>query len=281
MTTLAASFAGTGGERKMRCSGICRRSSDRVFFGISALLFAVSAGVTIAWCGSMPGMDGMPMPGGWTMSMTWMRMPGQSWCGAAASFVGMWGVMMIAMMLPSLVPMLWRYRQTIGRTPHVDQLTALAGAGYFLVWILLGIPVFPLGVAFAKLAMDSPMVARAVPIASGLVILAAGALQFSRWKRRHLACCRETPACDCSTPADAGAALRHGLRLGIHCCYCCGGLTAILLVAGIMDLRAMAVTTAAITLERLAPAGECAARVIGYLIVGVGLLLMARATGLG
>ena len=58
-------------------------------------------------------MDGMPMPGGWTMSMTWMRMPGQTWPGAAASFLGMWIVMMVAMMLPSLVPMLWRYRKAV------------------------------------------------------------------------------------------------------------------------------------------------------------------------
>ena len=43
------------------------------------------------------------MPGGWTMSMTWMRMPGQTWPGVAASFLGMWVVMMVAMMLPSLV----------------------------------------------------------------------------------------------------------------------------------------------------------------------------------
>jgi hypothetical protein len=36
----------------------------------------------------------MLMPGGWTMSMAWMRMPGQTWPGAAASFLAMWIVMM-------------------------------------------------------------------------------------------------------------------------------------------------------------------------------------------
>ena len=45
------------------------------------------------------------MPGGWTMAMAmaWTRMPGQTWPGAAASFLGMWVVMMVAMMLPSVV----------------------------------------------------------------------------------------------------------------------------------------------------------------------------------
>ena len=82
----------------------------RVLFGASALLFAASVTATIALSSSMSAMGGMPMPGDWTMAMTWMRMPGQSWAGAAASFVGMWIAMMPAMMLPSLVPVLRRAR---------------------------------------------------------------------------------------------------------------------------------------------------------------------------
>jgi predicted metal-binding membrane protein len=82
-------------------------------------------------------------------------------------------------------------------------------------------------------------------------------------------------------PADARTALRHGLRLGLHCGRCCAGPMAILLVIGVMDLRAMAVVTAAITAERIAPGGERIARVIGALAVGVGLFLVARAVGRG
>jgi len=71
------------------------RASRQTFFGASALVFAASAAVTIVWCVSMPATGGMPMPGGWTMSMAWMRMPGQTWPGAAASFLGRWVVMMV------------------------------------------------------------------------------------------------------------------------------------------------------------------------------------------
>src|SRR5262245_52267611 len=87
--------------------------AGRGFFAVSALLFTASAAATIAWCASMAGLGEMPMPGGWTMSMAWMRMPGQTWLGAAAAFLGMWEVMMVAMMLPSLVPMLRRYREAV------------------------------------------------------------------------------------------------------------------------------------------------------------------------
>ena len=170
------------------------RASQQALLSVSALLFAASAAVTIVWCASMAAMGGMPMPGGWTMSMAWMRMPGQTWPGAAASFLGMWVVMMVAMMLPSLVPMLWRYRQAVGRTARLGWLTALVGVGYFFVWTVFGMAAFPLGVALATIEMQQPAVARAVPIAVGVVVLIAGALQFTAWKAHHLVCCREAPA---------------------------------------------------------------------------------------
>jgi predicted metal-binding membrane protein len=247
------------------------------FLGLSALVFAASAAATIVWCGSMPEAAGMPMPGGWTMSMAWMRMPGQTWAGVAASFVGMWIVMMVAMMLPSLVPMLRRYREAVGRSG----LTALVGAGYYLVWTVSGIAAFLLGVALTAIEMAEPALARAVPVAVGVVVLLAGSLQFTGWKAHHLACCREVPGRGGTLPADAGTAFQHGLRLGLHCSACCAGLTAILLVVGVMDLRAMAVVAVAITLERLAPAGERVARATGVIVAGAGLLLIARTAGLG
>ena len=80
--------------------------------------------------------------------------------------------------------------------------------------------------------------------------------------------------------ANAGSAWRYGLSLGFHCSCCCIGLTAVLLVVGVMDLRAMAVVAAAITAERLAPAGPRVARVIGAVLVGAGLLVIAQAAGL-
>ena len=258
------------------------RASQRAFFGVSALLFAASATVTIVWCASMSTMGGMAMPGGWTMSMAWMRMPGQTWPGAAASFLGMWLVMMAAMMLPSLVPMLWRYWKAVGGTAEmpIGRLTTLVGVGYFLVWTVFGMVAFPLGVALAVVAMEEPSVARAVPIAVGVVIVAAGALQFTPWKAHHLACCRQTPELCRMLTADAGAAWRYGLNLGFHCSCCCIGLTAVLLVVGVMDLRAMAVVAAAITVERLAPAGPHVARAIGAVLVGAGLFVIAQAAGL-
>ena len=267
-------------EREVSQRRLSEGASQRAFFGVSALLFAASTTVTIFWCASMSAMGEMSMPGGWTMSMAWMRMPGKTWFGGAALFLGMWVTMMLAMMLPSLLPMLWRYRQAVGSTGglRLGWLTALVGGGYFFVWTMFGVAAFPLGVALAAIEMQQPALARVVPIAVGGVVLIGGSLQLTVWKLRHLARCREVPGCGRMLPADAGTAWRHGLRLGLHCSHCCIGLMAILLVIGVMDLRAMAVVTAAMTVERLAPAGERFARGIGAVVIGAGLLLITRAT---
>lgn len=249
------------------------------FLAVCALLFLASAAVTIAWCASMSSMGGMGMPGDWTMSMAWMRMPGQTWPGAAASFLGMWIVMMMAMMLPSLVPMLSRYRGAVGRTgeARLGWLTALVGVGYFAVWSAFGVAAYALGIALAELTMQSAALARTVPAAVAVVIVVSGALQFSGWKARHLACCKQTPGHGRGLPSDAGTAWRRGLRLGVHCASSSAGWMAILLVLGVMDLLVMAVVTAAITAERLAPSGERVARAIGVVVVAAGLFLIARA----
>ncbi len=256
------------------------RASQKAFLGVSALLFAASAAATIVWCASMSAMGAMPMPGGWTMSMAWMRMPGQTWPGAAASFLGMWVVMMVAMMLPSLVPMLCRYRQAVRRPgeTRLGRLTVLVGAGYFFVWTGFGMAAYPLGVALAAVEMQRPALARAVPIALGVVVLMADSLQLTAWSPRLL------PGGTRARPYVAGRR-RHGLatrpapRPPLHPLLCPSDGDP----PGhrVMDLRAMAVVAAAITVERLAPAGERVARATGAIVVVAGLFLIARAAGLG
>jgi predicted metal-binding membrane protein len=226
---------------------------------------------------------GMRMPGGWTMSMAFMRMPGQSWSAAAASFLGMWLLMMVAMMVPSLLPMLSSYRRSLRRrgTSRVGGATALAAAGYFFVWAAFGAAVYPLGLLLAAVQMRSPALARSLPLATGLVLLLAGAAQLTPWKAQRLARCREPYACAgcCGSGAgvDARGAFGHGLRMGLHCSLCCSGLIAVLLVVGVMDLRAMAFVTAAITAERLAPWPLPVARLTGGLLVASAAYALLRA----
>jgi predicted metal-binding membrane protein len=285
-----AAYLGQSFKRAVgdRANSPSESASHGAFLGMAALLFVLSSVATIVWSKSMSAMGGMPMPGGWSMSMVWMRMQGETWPGVAARFLGMWVVMMVAMMTPCLVPMLLRYRRAValtGRTAGpangvpLGRLTAVAAATYFSVWTALGMAIFPLAAALAAIEMQHAALARAVPIAAGMVVLAAGVLQFSNWKAHHLASCSHVPQPFRPSPADCAAAWRHGVRLGVHCVYCCVNLTAVLLVIGVMDLRAMALVTTAVTLERFLPAGARAARGVGAVIVGIGVFLVLRAAG--
>jgi predicted metal-binding membrane protein len=249
-------------------------TSQRCFLAIWATFFALAATLTIAGSASMSAMGAMPMPGGWAMSMTWMRMPGQSWGGAAASFLLMWEVMMAAMMLPSLVPTLWRYRQRVGSAGRMrlELLTALVGAGYFCAWSLLGLLVFALGASVAAAEMQWPSLARLTPCLAGAIVLMGGLLQFSAWKNRQLAHCRRALR---NAPVVPAQAWRQGLNLGLHCCLSCANLTAIQWVIGVMDLRAMLFVTLAITAERLAPTGKHVIHAIGVAAIVAGALLIA------
>ncbi len=259
------------------------RASKHTVLGTSALLCLASAVVTVHWSTSMTAMGGRAMPGGWTLSMAWRPMPGESWVAVSISRLGMWVAMMVAMMLPSVAPTLSRYHETVGQTVsrsaarRAGRLTWLAGAAYFVVWAGVGTVVIPVGVALAALVGRDAALARAAPVAAGVVVLVAGLLQFTTWKARQLAGCRPTSMACRSLAPDAAAAWRYGLHLGLRCSACSAGLAAALLVVGMMDLRLMGAAAVASAAERLAPRGEPAARAVGVALVIAGVVLLAQA----
>lgn len=245
------------------------RASGRLFLGIVALLLAASATATILGCAAMDARA-QPMPGGWMLSAMWTPLCGQGGPGTVPACAGMWSAMMVAMMLPSLAPALWRYRSMLERTATsalANRRAAIVAMGYFAVWIALGLVLFALGAAAGELLLQSPAWSRAMPAFAGAVVTGAGVLQFAAWKRRHLACCRAALRGGDHAAGTSGA-WRKGVRLGLRCSAACANLTAVLLALGAMDLRAMAFVTAAITAERLAPRAA-------YVVQGIGIVLVA------
>jgi predicted metal-binding membrane protein len=189
--------------------------------------------------------------------------------GAAAAFLGMWVAMMAAMMLPSVAPALWRYR--------VAAVAAPAGFAYLGVWTAIGAAAYALGIALANFRIpllalaDFSAVVDFGPRSDGVIVVAAGLVQFTRWKSRRLACCRRSVH---AVATDGITAWRQGLRLGLDCAASCANLMAVLWVLGMMDLVVMALVTAAITVERLAPRSELAMRAIGAVTVATGLAMV-------
>ncbi|HKT62359.1 MAG TPA: DUF2182 domain-containing protein [Burkholderia sp.] len=257
----------------------------RVFGAALVAVFVAAVWATLAQHASMDATGGMPMAGGWTLSAGWLGPCGWGAGRAFAAFAGMWGAMTVTMMLPVLAPVLWRYRQALGMVGAARAAAfvavAVAGAGYFSVWMALGAVAFPVGRALAVEAARLPALAGAMPFAAGALVIGAGVLQFSGWKLRQLACCRHAAAGAGARPvaAETGAAWRHGVRAALRCGACCGNLMAIALAAGVMDLRVMAVVTVAIAAERLAPAGGRVARIVGGVAIGAGAAMIACAAG--
>src|SRR6266404_6272641 len=114
------------------------------FIAVCVLAFVAGVSATAYFCRSM--CCEMEMPGGWTISMMWMRMPGQNWFASATNFLLMWLAMMVAMMLPSALP-------TFLKTRRAAAALSLMAIGYFAVWLVSGVGIYALGVAFAAAAM--------------------------------------------------------------------------------------------------------------------------------
>src|SRR2546428_13780704 len=92
------------------------------FIAVCVLAFVAGVSATVYFGRSM--CCEMVMPGGWTMSMMWMRMRGQTWFGSAISFLLMWLGMMVDMMMPPAMP-------TVPKTPRPWATPCSMAAGYF------------------------------------------------------------------------------------------------------------------------------------------------------
>jgi len=244
------------------------------FAMVMTTVFALGAAATIASSRSMSAMGTLPMPGGWSIALSWIAPCGSTPAGALVQFVAMWLAMTATMMLPSLAPTLWRYGRCI-RALGSSGCRAVAHTGafaaaYFSTWTALGALVYACGTGFAVSVLASPSLARATPYLAAVLVMAAGALEGSAWKRHYLRCCRAAPAHDRISARGAPAAVREGVRYGWHCACCCAAPMAVMLVAGNTDIRVIVAATFAITAERLAPGGERVAVACAALALPVG-----------
>jgi predicted metal-binding membrane protein len=239
------------------------------------VLFAIAASLTVYYARAMAG--GMKMPGGWTMSMMWMMGHGPL---AALAFIGVWAIMMVAMMLPSTLPMLLLYRRVIlfrGEGAAGGKIF-LTGAGYFAVWAAFGAAAYFAGTAVTRAAMVSVRISHLVPLATGVALMIAAAYQLTPVKSTCLRHCRD-PLSFAAGHFSAGwrGALNLGIHHGAFCAACCWGLMLIQLALGVMSLPVMTAVAVLIALEKLAPRGELLAKVIGTAAMAAGIVLVIRA----
>jgi predicted metal-binding membrane protein len=249
-----------------------RRDRTVVMVGLVAII-AVSWAYLLYLAWDMRDMD---------MGME-MAMPSvQAW--ATADFIltfVMWAVMMVAMMTPSAAPMILMFSK-ISRQRDNDR-GPLPATGVFLLGYLIVWTVFSATATLAQWGLHSatllsPMMVNTSPVLGGVLLIVAGAFQFSRLKYACLSHCR-SPMGFFLTEWQEGSrgALNMGLRHGRFCVGCCWLLMALLFVAGVMNLLWVSLIAAIVLIEKIAPAGHRVGQAIGLVTIGWGIWMAAVA----
>ena len=193
---------------------------------------------------------------------------------ALLPFLGLWVVMMAAMMLPSvaLVGVLWtRLISGASAGPARAVRMGLFLGGYLLAWAVAGVVAFAALAGAGRLLTASPVAAKWLGVA---IFITAGVYQFTPWKDWCLRRCRSPIGALMYYLGFKGRSrdLRVGLHHGATCAGCCWGLMIVLVAVGVMNLAVMAGLAAVIFAEKLWRYGKPLTQAVGAVLVAVGIL---------
>lgn len=191
----------------------------------------------------------------------------------------MWAIMMAAMMLPSALPMVLTFAQLAVRSGERSRGHSFAAA-YLVVWLAFSVGATATQWGLQAADWIDQMIVSTSPVLTALLLVLAGAYQFSPLKRLCLAGCR-TPLGFLLGEWRAGArgAFVMGLRHGLLCVGCCWALMALLFVGGVMNLAWIAALSLVVAVEKLAPGGERLAVALGVILLAAGFLRMLQLMG--
>ena len=234
-----------------------------VWLGLTAMV-----GLSWLYLARMQGAGG----GGMVHSMAHPAMAANAaGLDALALAVAMWSVMMVAMMLPTAVPAISLFMTLTGRR-HPQEAsaptTAMYIAGYAAAWTAYAIAAGLAQWVLVRAALLTPMGESTSASLSALVLLAAGAFQFTASKGACLTKCRSPLGFFLAEWRDGKAgAFVLGLRHGSYCVGCCWALMALMFVVGAMNLAWMAVLTVFLLGEKIAPAGWRLNAIAGVVLI--------------
>jgi predicted metal-binding membrane protein len=206
----------------------------------------------------MRGMDAGP----------WTALGGLGW------FLGIWVVMMAAMMFPSVAPTVALFaRMSTGASPFAAWLFA---GGYLVTWSLGGLVTYLVGTVAAAIAPGDALAwDHAGRTLAGACLLVAAAYELTPAKSVCLAKCRSPLGALLGSWRDGPlGAVRMGVRNGAWCVGCCWALMAALFALGVMSVSWMALVAAIIAAEKLLPWGREAVYATSALLLVLGVVLL-------
>jgi len=233
---------------------------DRIVTATGLAVLAAFAWAYVAKAAAPTGHAGMAMA---------MAMPGLAW------LIGMWVIMMVAMMLPSAAPVILLF-SAISRRRRQQGVPAAPVAvfvgGYLLVWTVYAALAAGVQWELHRRLLLSPAMASASPVVTGGLLVGAGLYQWLPIKGACLSQCRSPLGFFSSEWREGvGGALWMGMRHGTFCLGCCWLLMALLFVAGVMNLPWVVALAGLVLVEKVVPGGMWVGRVAGLAMVGWGM----------
>jgi predicted metal-binding membrane protein len=212
---------------------------------------------------------------GWWWTIERMRgMDAGPWTGLGSFrwFLGVWVVMMAAMMFPSIVPTVALYARVTRQRSVLAQL--LFAAGYLVTWAGAGL--LALGLAAAGGPAVGNLLAwdRAGRWVAAATVLLAAAYEVTPFKHACLGRCRSPLGPRCGARRGTWGALRTGAENGAWCVGCCWALMAALFALGVMSVPWMAFVAVLITAEKTLPWRRAATYGSAGILLVVGVLLL-------
>jgi predicted metal-binding membrane protein len=223
-----------------------------------ALLFGL-AGVGWWWTvDRMRGMDNGP----------WTNLGGAGW------FLGVWVVMMAAMMFPSVSPTIALYsRMTMARSAVAPLLFAL---GYLVTWAAAGALAFAVAFVGGRTIGDVLVWDRGGRWVAAATLIAAAVYELTPFKDVCLGKCRSPLGLLLGSWRDGrSGAVRMGLQNGAWCVGCCWALMASFFALGIMSVVWMAIVAGLIAMEKTLPWRRVATYGTAAVLLALGVFLLA------
>lgn len=198
-----------------------------------------------------------------------------------AIFVPLWTLMIVAMMLPTSLPLVTAFRGIVRRRSDASKLLVLLVLGYLIIWGLFGALVFLLDRVLHDLIDHRRLLAaNAGLLAVGIVFL-AGIYQFTPLKDRCLQKCRSplSFAMQYWRKGSRMDALRLGLHHGLFCVGCCWTLMLLMFAVGGVNLGWMLALGAVMAAEKSAPWGRRLVTPVGVMLILFAIALAMGAVG--
>lgn len=197
--------------------------------------------------------------------------------GAVAFTLG-WTLMIVAMMLPSSVPLVVTFGALVRRRAHPARLVVLLLLGYLLVWMAFGFAAWAADRAVHAAVHAVPWLAGHPQLILAATLLGAGLWQFSPLRDRCLDECRSPLGFVLNRwrgVSEQREALAMGLAHGAFCVGCCWSLMLVMFGVGISSLSAMLVLGGLTAIEKNLPQGRRLTRPLGLVLVLAALFVVA------